>query len=85
MHNKAGDSSAQIRRVRPWHTPAAALFCVRDDAKSCLMAQFVMARIEAVAPTIVHGGFIPLRGVPKAEIPVRALAARLGTLYVSNA
>jgi hypothetical protein len=35
------------------YTPAAALFvfatCVRDEAKSCLLAQFVMARIEAVA------------------------------------
>ena len=35
-------------------------------------------RIEAFAHTIAHGGFVPLWGVPQVEIPVRALAARLG-------
>jgi hypothetical protein len=46
------------------------------------MAQFVMARIEAFAHTIVHGGFIPLCGVPQAEIPVRTLAARVWAHYM---
>jgi hypothetical protein len=49
------------------------------------MAQFVMAQIEAFAHTIVHGGFIPLWGVPQVEIPVGTLAARVGALYLSNA
>jgi hypothetical protein len=34
MHNKAGDSSAQIRRVRPWHTPPPRLFFVFATMRS---------------------------------------------------
>ena len=40
---------------------------VGTELASWLMAQFVTARIEAFAHTIVHGGSIPLWGVPQAE------------------